>query len=720
MHRPTPTPFLLLALLFTLLLALLLPTLARAEVTRIEITRREPLAAGLPFGPIGPYEKLVGKAFFAVDPADAHNSGITDLDLVPTGGDGKVEFSTDLLILKPVHMERGNGEIFFEVNNRGDNIAFPLFNDTVVFPVNDPETAADVGNGFLMRQGYAIVWAGWEGDIAPTADADFTIQLPVPTADGTLGGPPITERIAVELTDRNFGGGTPFTQPFSGDPDQSTYIPYEAVSTDLMVAEAELRTRPSDSFRPPEAGIPEGTPVPAGQWSFAFCPDGPPGTPSPTHLCLATGFRNDTVYELRYRAKNPRVMGLGYVATRDVISFLRHGQSDDAGNPNPLAGSIAHTICQGSSSSGMYLRDFLFQGFNEDEAGRRVCDGMSIHIPGAHKLFLNYRFAQPNPFSVPHRDRHVPDVGFPVTYGIGQDPAGLLAPDGILRRCRQTGTCPKILHTDTSTEYWVFRSALVSTDGLGHDVPLPPEVRMYLLTGTQHYVFKGFPPDLGTGGRQLQQPSNATHPGVLMRALLVALNEWVTTGREPPPSRIPTVAEGTLVLPDRASVGFPEIPGVSYTGGLNASGERDFGPRSPRGENRGIIDNLLPIVLSEHVNLVPRADELGIDLGGLEQPVVAVPVATLTGWNLRTEEFTLDDLCDLCGMTVPLFETAAERLAAGDPRLSLEELYGTHGGYVARIAAAARRLERERFLLPEDVARIIEEAARSEVLQPAP
>ncbi len=701
----------------TLLAMILIPALAAARVTRLEITRREPLVGGMPFGASGPYEKLVGTAYLEVDPGDPRNAVIQDLDLVPANAAGRVELSTDVLILKPVDMSRGNGKIFFEVNNRGDNLAFFLMQDSVVFPANDPSTAADVGNGFLMRQGYTLVWAGWEGDVK-AGNGRFTIQLPFPTADGTAGGEEITERIIVEFHDRVFGGETPTTKPLSGGPSfGEDFLSYEAVSTDPVAAEAELRVRPSDSFRPGQAAIPQGTVVPTSEWSFAHCPDGAPGTPSTTDVCFFAGFRNDRVYQLIYRAKNPRVMGLGYAATRDVVSFLRHAAVDDEGTPNPLATAIGPALCQGTSSSGMYLRDFLFQGFNEDETGRRVCDGMSIHIPGAHKLYLNYRFAQPNPFSVPHRDRYVPDVNFPVTYQVTPDPLGELPDDGILRRCLASGTCPKIFHTDTSTEYQVFRSALVHTDGQGNDLPLPPNVRMYLLSGTQHFVFKGFPPDRGFGDRQLQQPSNATHAGILMRALWVALDEWVTEGIEPPASRIPTVAAGTLVAPDQTSVGFPDIPGVRYTGGVNASGERDFGPRAPRGENRGIVDYLLPVVLSEHVGLVPRADELGIDLGGINQPIVEVPVATLTGWNLRTAEFTEDDYCDLCGMTIPLFRTAAERLAAGDPRPSLKELYRSHGGYVSRIAAAARALKAQRLLLQEDVHRVIVEAAQSDVLK---
>ena len=701
-------------ILWAMVIMLLIPVLAETRVTRIEITRREPFADGMKFGKTGPYEKLVGTAFLEVDPTDPRNAIIQDLDLVPTNAAGNVEFSTDIYILKPVNMKKGNGKIFFEVNNRGNKISIALMNDPPPgVNINDPTTPTDAGNGFLMREGYAIVWTGWEGDVNP-GNNRMIIQLPTPTSDGTPSGDPITELILLEFSDRNFGGGTPTTLPLSGS---ANFASYEA-STDQT--KAELRARPSDSFLPPDpsvAGIPTGTVISTTEWSFADCPDGPPGTSSTKDICLAGGFQNNMVYQLTYRAKNPRVMGLGYPATRDVVSFLRHAAVDDAGTPNPLGTRITAALGQGISSSGMYFRDYVFQGFNEDEQGHKVFDGLSIHIPGAHKLFLNYRFAQPNPFSVPHRDRYVPDVNFPVTYQVGPDPLGEFEPDGILRRCLMTNTCPKIIHTDTSTEYWVFRSALLNTDAAGNDIPLPPNVRKFLLTGSQHFVFKGSTPTFGIGNRQHQQLSNATHNGVLMRALFVALDRWATKGTAPPDSRIPTVASGTLVPSDQASVGFPSIPGVTYTGGFNASGERDFGPRAPRNENRGVIDNLLPVVLSEHVNLVPKVNQFGIDLGGLNQPVVEVPVATLTGWNLRTPEFTADDGSDLTGMTVPLLRTKAERLAAGDPRPSLKELYKNHKGYVKAIKRAAKKLKKERFLLKEDEKQVNKEAKESDVLQ---
>jgi hypothetical protein len=695
----------------SLTLSLMVP-LAEARVTRIEITSREfladavPVETGRPYEKLrtGAYEKLRGTVFFEVDPADPRNAVVFDLDKAPTNTAGNVEFSADMFILKPVNMKKGNHELFFEVNNRGNKISGTLMNDAPPGTNNNnPTTGADVGNGFLMRQGFTIAWVGWGADVAPGNDR-LTVQFPI----AMEAGAPITELILTEFSDRNFGGGTPFTLPLSGSP---AFKSYEAVSTNQAVAMAELRMRPSDSPRPSAPDIPAGVVVPTSQWSFANCESGPPGTPSTTHICLAGGFQNNMVYQLVYKATKSPVMGLGYVTSRDFVSFLRYATVDDDGNPNPVAG-MTTVLCQGISSSGMYYRDYLFQGFNEDEQGRRVCDGVNIHIPGVQKLFLNYRFAQPNPFTVQHRERYVPDTNFPRTYAVRQDPlTGLM--DGILKR---PATDPKVMHTDTGTEYWQFRSSLVDTDEEATvDLVQPANVRRYLFSSTQHFSAKGAVPTFGVGNRQCQQLSNSTNNGVIARALLVALDTWVRLGIKPPDSRVPRLADGTLVPSDQVSTGFPNTPGVTYNGLFNASGERDFGPRVSG--NAGVIDNLNPPVLSVHRVLVPKVDAIGNDIAGIRQPIVEVPVATLTGWNLRRTEFTDGDLCDLTGMTVPLHRTQAERLAAGDPRLSLEELYGNHRGYVRQIGVAATNLKRQRLMLVEDVARVIKEAEQSDVLK---
>ncbi len=681
----------------------LVSNLAEARVSRMVVTSRVVVANGKSFGDTGPYEKLRGTVFFEVDPGDPRNAVVFDLDKAPRNSRGKVEFSADFFILKPVDLERGNHGLLFEPSNRGDIFVLTRMNDAL--PVNNPTTAQDFGNGFLLRQGYTVAWVGWEADVLPVSNR-LTVNFPI----AIEGGKPISERILVEFVYAK-GDSTRevFTRPLSG------LRSYEAVSTDQTVARAELRMRPSDSPRPSAPGIPPGVVIPTSQWSFAKCPSRPPGIPSTKDICLAGGFQNHKVYQLKYKAINPPVMGLGYVASRDFVSFLRNATEDEAGNPNPVPG-VTTGLCQGISQTARYMRDFLYQGFNEDEQGQRVCDGVYIDIGGVPKFFLNYRFAQPNPIPRQHDGRYVPDTNFPRTYALRQDPLHSENMDGILKR---PATDPKVIHADSSPEYWQSRSSLVDTDEDGTvDLIQPENVRRYLYSSTQHVVFKGVPPSFGIGNRQCQQLSNPTHPGVLARALLVALDEWVRHGIEPPESRVPRIEDGTLVSPDKYCSQFPSIPGVNCNGLYNASGERDFGPRVMG--NRGVIDNLVPAgdqILSIHNVLVPKVDEIGNDIAGIRHPFVEAPIATLTGWNLSTPEFTDGDLCGLNGMMIPLPKTQQERLASGDPRPSLEELYRNHKGYVKAVRKAAKRLAHEGFLLDEDVERIIQEADARDVLK---
>ena len=668
-----------------LLMLSLLGSLAEARVTRLQITSREVVADGLPFGPSGPYEKLRGRVLFEVDPEDPRNAVVFDLDKAPRNKRGMVEFSADLFILKPVDMKKGNGGLFFEVENAGNKLSLPFMNDAPPDSNNNnPSTAYDFGNGFLLRQGYTLAWVGWDVSNPPGNDR-LTVQFPIALEDGE----PITGLIITEVA--NEGGPT---RP----------LRYEAISTDQAVAEAELRMRPSDSFRPPIAGVPDGVVIPRRQWSFARCPDGPPGTPSPRDVCLAGGFQTNRVYQLIYRATKSPVSGLGLVTTRDFVSFLRHASADEAGNPNPVRG-ITATLSYGGSRSGKYLRDFLYQGFNEDEHGRPVFDGVWVHVTGARKPMINYRFGAPDPGSTQHAFRFKPEDNFPRTYTIRKDPVTGRT-DGILKR---PASDPKVFHVTSSYEYWQAWCSLVDTDEDGTvDLGQPDHVRRYLFSSTQHSVRKGARPDYGAG--TCQQLSNPTHPGVLARALLVALDQWVREGAEPPPSRVPRIDDGTLVPPDQASTGFPSIPGVAYNGLHNASGERYLGPRV-RG-NRGVVDPdyLIPLVLSQHRVLMPKVDAIGNEIGGIRHPLVEAPLATLTGWNLRRPEFTEGDLCNLIGMMICLPRTRVEGLAAGDPRPSLEELYGDHAGYVTAVAWAALNLWAQRLMLLEDVFQTIGEA----------
>ncbi|WNV77003.1 alpha/beta hydrolase domain-containing protein [Geodermatophilus sp. DSM 44513] len=686
-------------LLVLLLLGSLLGTTPAAAQERettvdLDLSRSEVVAGGHSFGDAGAYEKLVGTIAFRVDPEDPRNAVVTDLDRAPRDADGLVAYDTDFYLLVPQDRSRWNGKLFFEVNNRGNKRTLAYVNSSVASQdrLSDPSTVADLGTGFLLEQGYAVAWAGWEGDVLP-GNNRMTIRLPVPTeADGS----PITGETVVEFHETDFAAdGSTECLPLSGSAD---FASYPAV-TDRP---AELRVRPSDSPRPSGPEIPQGDTVPADAWRFE----------GDETVCVDGGFRPGTVYELGYTARDPRVMGLGYAATRDVVSFLRHRTADADGDANPLAagGGVTHVLGQGISSSGMYLRDFVYQGFNEDTEGRAVFDGVNIHIPGAHKLFLNYRFAQPNPFSTQHRDRYIPHVGFPFHYGVRQDPVSGRT-DGILKR---PATDPLVVHTDSSTEYWQFQASLVNTDGFGSDVALPDTVRQYLVSGSQHFAAAGAVPSPGT----CQQPSNPTHVGPALRALLVSLDRWVVDGTEPPSSRAPSIADGTLVASDRDATGFPEIPGVGYTGLYNAAAERDFGPQVEG--NAGVIDDWRHAdVVAPYDVRMPSVDAVGIDEGGLELPEVAAPTATLTGWNLQAEPYTVGDVCGLTGMRVPLARTPADA-ADGDERPTLQELYGTSEGYVQAVRAAADALVADRLLLPADARAAVQAAYAADVLPGTP
>ncbi len=675
-----------------LLSLLLLNSQLEARVTRIQIRSRDLLLNGLAFGPVGAYEKIQGRVFFEVDPADRRNAVVFDVDKAPRNSRGAVEFSADFYILKPVDAAKANGTLLFEVSNRGRKLGFARLNDSPVIS-NDPTTPLDIGNQFSLLQGYTFAWVGWAADVAPGANR-LTVQLPIALQDGK----PIAERIIAEFPDGDEAGGIPFSRPLG----------YEAVSTDQAVAMAELRKRPSDSPRPSGPEIPEGEIVPTSQWSFARCPNGPPGTPSPTDVCLSGGFQTNIVYQLVYKATNSPVAGLGYATTRDFISFLRNLKSDDTGTANPV-GSIASTLCMGFSQTAFYLRDFVHQGFNEDEQGGRVCDGVFLFNSSAKKLPLNYRFSTRGRFtSFQHHSRYLPDSEFPTRYDVRENPVTGIR-DGILKR---PATDPKIMHMASSADYWHHRASLVDTDEGGRlDLTSPANVRSYLFSSLEHS--SPGTSTFGIGNRQCQQLTNPVTAHILVRPLLLALDQWVRNGSEPPVNRIPRVDEGTLVAPDQASTGFPKIPGVTYNGLHNGSGQRDFGPRVVN--NSGVVDNFIPRVLSTHRILVPKVDAIGNDVAGIRHPFVEAPVATLTGWNLRRAEFTDGDSCDDRGMLIPLARTRDDRLKAGDPRPSFEELYGDHAGYVQAVTKAAQKLKTERLMLDEDVDAIVQQArARAE------
>lgn len=692
----TRTPRPVWGLFVAALFILFVPVAARADLVSLEFYRREPFAGGAVFGDTGPYEKLVGVARFAVDPQHPRNKGIVDLDKAPRNSAGKVEFEADVYILMPKDPAKGNGAILYDVNNRGNKLALRMFNSAP--GGNDPTKLTDAGNGFLMRRGYTVVWCGWIGEVLPDGQR-LILKAPVATDNGKpLRGVVRYEMVADAPAD---------SQPLSRREGHGSYPPTalgEAKSV-LTVREREPDERkalPRDSWRL------ERKPVPKVE-------RGVQGTYGQIRLHLKGGFKPGQIYELITEAEGPIVQGLGYAATRDLISFLRYAAS--AGNPlRTTDGKPAITRAHGFgvSQSGRFLRNFLYEGFNADEANRKVLDGLIPHVAGGGLGFFNHRFAQPTRHNGQHEEHLYPGDRFPFTYGDSVDPFAKLT-DGIMKRtaAESPQLLPRIMHTQSAAEYWHRSGSLVHTDPLGKlDAVIPDNVRVYAFGGTQHGPASD-PPSRGNA-------DNLHNPGdyrPFLRCLLDALDAWVRDGTVPPPSVYPRIDQGTLVHWDQKSTGFPALPGVRYPQVIQRPHRLNHG-----GEFwlRGIIGVEPPRKLGDYGVLVPRSAPDGNDLGCLSPPEVAVPLATYTGWNLRRKEIGADgQLASLLGSYIPFARTRAEREKAGDPRESVEERYGSFDSYRKQFAAACAKLVKGRYLLPEDAERAVRnrEKARRQFLR---
>ena len=655
---------------------------ALAHITRIVIAPvQSPTFAGTTFGPggaVGAYEKWRGTAYGEIDPGDPHNSLVTDIGLAPLNAAGRVQYSMDVYILKPVDLSRSNGKLFFEVNNRGNKL-FGSLNGSG--GGNDPTTAADVGSGFLLNQGYVLAWSGWDPVAAPGGNR-LTIQVPIAHYSG---GAHIT--------------GTSYEYiEFDNATTTSAAISYPAVSTDT--AQAHLTVKQHLTDVPVE--------LPPTAWQFT----------SPTSIALlpaGTAFQQSAIYELTYTAQDPTVSGIGFAATRDFISFLRHARTDDYGNPNPLYGAIKETLGYTVSQPARYLNDFVWLGFNEDENRHIVFDGIENWIGAGDGVALNFRFSQDGRTERNRQHHLYPEGNFPFAFATTHDEITGKT-DGRAHRCTRSGTCPKFLEVISANEYWVKAGSTVHTDTHGVDLldddeqedgktSEVPEVRYYLLSGVEHTTSGAAPFARGV----CQQYGNTTDPSPALRALLVDLDEWVALGHKPPRSAVPRMGEGNAVysvalgnglgVVPQDALGWPDIPGVTYSGLITVRHHFNWGPEF----DQGILSNDPPAFAGPvYPSFVSKVDEDGNEIAGVHLPPVAVPVATTTGWALRAPAFGGPDGCESSGQWIPFAATKAERLASGDPRLSLEERYATHDAYVARVAKAATDLQRRRLLLPAD------------------
>jgi hypothetical protein len=653
---------------FTTLLgmgAILLATLpiAQARITKIEITRSEsPTFEGQSFGDVGQYEKLVGRVTGEVDPSDLHNSVITDIGLAPRNGGGKVEYETDIMILRPVDRSKGNHKVWYELTNRGLILAFPQLNDASSGG-NDPAKAADAGNGFLMRQGYSLLFSGWDSTATP-GGSRFTMKAAVAV---NPDGSPIT---GPALEEYSIDNNTTMSGPLT----------YPAASLDKSEAKLTIRFRYED----------QQIAVPVAGWDYA--------NEAGTAIKLAGSqpFQEGALYEFVYQAKNPVVSGVGFAAIRDLASFVRTAQADDNGNANPLKDEASAIYAACVSQPCRTAHDFVWLGFNEDESGRKAVDGFINWIGGANGIYMNYRFAQPFRTHRQHINRWFPEFQAPFTNQVRMDTVTQKT-DGRLRRCSASQTCPKIFEVNSANEYWAKNMAVATVDDSGVDLrDEPADVRSYFMASLPHQGGVG-----ATGRAICQQNRNPLVSNATLRALLVAMDRWVSAGTEPPASRLPHVADGTLVPPlPQKGQGFPDIPGVKYNGRMHSGDLYEYGPHY----HEGILTVLPPrLIGTPYPALVPKTDLDGNDIAGIRLPEVAVPLATYTGWNLRALPAGADDGCDSFGQQIDFARTKEERVATGDPRPSLEERYPSHAEYVDAVIAAAKGLAQDRLLLNEDI-----------------
>src|SRR5216117_615858 len=644
------------------------PGTADARIVRIQVTATEsPTFGGYSWPGVGQYEKVVGKAFGEVDPFDTKNAVIVDIQLAPRNAGGKVEYSFDFYILKPIDLSRDAHKVMYEPPNRGGKTwgnfgRMPGGNDPG--SVTDPTVLA---NAFLMPRGYTMVWSGWD-KAAGTSTAGFntTITLPIAkNADGSSITGPAYEYIVMSGT-------------------AAFPLNYPAATLDKSKATLTHRVHLND--------VP--AVIPATGWTYNAS-----GT---TINLVPAGWVANDIYEFSYTANDPSVNGLGFAAIRDWNAWLRYEAADDFGTPNPLKGDIQRIYTEVVSQPGRLLNDFRHLGFNQAENGKKVFDGLMQWIAAGDGINMNYRFSQPGRTERNRQDHLYVEGVFPFANVTTHDPITGKT-DSRYARCAATGTCPLGVEIYSANEYWVKAASLLHTTPDGTvDLPDSPFTRNYLISSHQHGTGNG------ASKGNCQQFLNPLNSAPVQRALFIALDEW-SNGKLPPPSRVPRLADGTLVaaLP-QSGMGFPNIPGVTYTGLKKTRYLLDYGPHF---YETGIAAVNPPVIMPPYQDnpasgpiypsFVPKTDSDGNDIAGVRLPDVTVPLATYTGWALRAGP-QANDGCEGSGQMIPFARTKAERMASGDPRPSVEERYPSFGQYSSAVIRAIDGLVRARLMLCED------------------
>ena len=646
------------------LIAVLTATPLYAEVTRIEVKTRADLA-GASFGAAGPYEKLTGRIYFEIDPGNTANRIIADIDKAPRNAAGRVEFSSDFYLIKPKDAGRGNGTVLYEVSNRGGKAMVGFFN--LGGGGLDPQSAADLGDGFLLEQGFTLLWVVWQFD-PPLREGLVRVYPPIAREPD---GRPITGLVRSDFV--------PITKVVEASLADRDHLAYKVADQADPANVLTVRDSVEGARRT----------IPRGAWQFSE---------DRMHVRMAAGFEPKKIYEVVYRAQDPPLVGVGPAAVRDAISKLKYAGAPELSLPKD---AVRHAIAFGISQSGRFLRTYLYYGFNEDEGHRKVFDGVMAHVAGGGRGSFNHRFAQPSRDGHPYLNFFYPTDIFPFTDVAQVDPETGVR-DGLLTHATRPELMPNVFYTNSSYEYWGRSAALFHTtvDGL-EDAQMMSNVRAYLLAAGQHGV-AAFPPTRTIG----QQQNNPLDYRWAMRRLLVSMNAWITSGSAPPSSAYPHLEDGTLVAPDKLA--FPDIPGVKVPRTILKAFRADYGPEF---RTRGIVTQEPPVLGSAFAMLVPQVDKDGNEIPGIRLPELAVPLATYTGWNLFNDASgPTDVLSSMQGSFIPFARTRAEREAKHDPRLSVEERYQSRDQYLQQVSKAADDLVSKGYLIKEDVPRIVEQA----------
>ena len=667
---------------------------SEARVTKIVIDRVQALAAD------PTYETITGRAFGELDPNDPHNAEITDL--AAAAGNGNATYVATFFIVKPIDMSRSSGLMWHDVPNRGGRITI----------------SAD-----LRAQGDIGLSSAWQGDnsgngpgLATVVPANAESPTPVtPTNNEWVKVPVlagVTGRILGRIVNRSGLDGQPLN--VMGNP-----IPYFPVDLSSNAGDT-LRTILHETI---DGKVTEGAIIPNADWKY--CGGGTFAAPLavttlPVRVCLKDGFDETKLYQLQYNVKNPYVLGAGTAAFRDLGSFFRYASAAEG---NPLAGAVKWSIIRGSSQSGNFTRHFIHLGMNEDEAGRIVHEGAWPLIAG-RRVANNSRWGQPD--------------GVLELYQMGSegpqwwhkfpDRGRELKPSGILDRCMRTGTCPKVIETFGGAEVFALKmtTSWVGTDPK-NDIPLPDNVRRYYLPSSTHgganRADQGFTetiPDTGVNcpgnnwGRGTLR-ANPVPAAAMVNRMRVALREWVMNATPPPASVWPLMRDKNLVEPTMKAMGFPKgIPGIPESIFMPENFvfpvmDYDWGPEYDHSEANGVPTNAPPPILGVVKMLVPRVDKDGNEIGGIPTVLNDAPLGTYLGWNITAgpndpqyegRPFHAGQVCNYVGGMVPFAKTKAQRLADGDPRLSLEERYNnSHAGYVAAVKKAADNASCKGYLL---------------------